>query len=439
MGSLAAAGLGFALFGPRGAKENSGGRIVLDYWEKWTGHEGRAMQRVVDDFNRSQDRIHVRYLVTSAIDQKSMIAIAGGDPPDVIGLWNYNVPGYAESGALIALDDLAPRFGVRPENYAAGMRPIMTHGGRLWATVNTGGTVALYYNKAMFREAGIDRPPQTIEELDEVDRRLTRVSSDGRIERVGFLHTEPGWWSWIWGYSFGGSLYDESTQRSLVDSAPNAAAYRWIQERTRRLGVEAIKRFVSSFGNYDSPQNAFLSGRVAMEVQGPWLANVVGAFHPDLDYGVAPVPVAANEYQRDAPVALIDTDILVIPRGAPHPEASMEFIAYTQRQEVVEYLSTIHCKNSPLAVSSEQFLANHPNRGVRIHDALAKSPRSYLCPRTRTWLQFKEEFDAAAETIWTLRESADDELRSLQVRTQAILDRAADQRRRRSLAKRGDA
>jgi ABC-type glycerol-3-phosphate transport system substrate-binding protein len=77
---------------------------------------------VVDDFNRSQARIHVRYLVTSAIDQKSMIAIAGGDPPDVIGLWNYNVPGYAESGALIALDDLAPRFGVRPENYAAGMR-----------------------------------------------------------------------------------------------------------------------------------------------------------------------------------------------------------------------------------------------------------------------------------------------------------------------------
>ena len=117
----------------------------------------------------------------------------------------------------------------------------------------------------------------------------------------------------------------------------------------------------------------------------------------------------------------------------------MEFIAYTQRQEVVEYLSTIHCKNSPLAVSSEQFLANHPNRGVRIHDALAKSPRSYLCPRTRTWLQFKEEFDAAAENIGTLRGSADDELRSLQVRTQAILDRAADQRRRRSVAKRGDA
>ena len=32
------------------------GRIVLDYWEKWTGHEAAAMQTVVDAFNASQDR-----------------------------------------------------------------------------------------------------------------------------------------------------------------------------------------------------------------------------------------------------------------------------------------------------------------------------------------------------------------------------------------------
>ena len=41
----------------------------------------------------------------------------------------------------------------------------------------------------------------------------------------------------------------------------------------------------------------------------------------------------------------------------------MEFIAFTQRQEAVEFLSTVHCKNSPLAVSSPEFLARHPNRG----------------------------------------------------------------------------
>jgi multiple sugar transport system substrate-binding protein len=434
LAALAAAGVGFAVFGPRGARESAGGRIVLEYWEKWTGHEGRAMQRIVDDFNSSQDRVLVRYTATSAIDQKSMVAIAGGDPPDVIGLWSYNIPGYAESNALIPLDDLAPRYGVRLENYAAGVRPVMTHYDRVWATVNTGGTIAMYYNKSLFRAAGMDadRPPRTIEEMDECDRRLTVIGADGRIERAGFLHTEPGWWSWLWGYSFGGSLCDPALERSQVASPRNIAAYEWVQSYSRRLGVDAIKRFRSTFGNYDSPLNAFLSGKVAMEVQGPWLANVVRAFRPDLDYGVCPIPVAADLYDPDAPVALIDTDVLVIPRGARHPEASMEFIAYTQRQDLVEFLSTAQCKNSPLAVSSEPFMANHPNRGVRVHDALAKSPRSFILPRTRTWLQFKEEFDAAAQNIWTLRSSAAEELSSLQLRTQEILDRAADQRRRRA-------
>jgi ABC-type glycerol-3-phosphate transport system substrate-binding protein len=430
---MAAAGAGFAVFGPRGAKDRIRGRIVLDYWEKWTGHEGRAMQRVVDDFNRSQDRIHVRYLATSAIDQKSMVAIAGGDPPDVLGLWNYNVPGYAESNAILPLDELAPRFGVVAENYAAGIRPILSYQGHLWCTVNTGGTLALYYNRSLFREAGLDpeRPPRTIEELDACDRALTRVSAAGRVERVGFLHTEPGWWSWIWGYSFGARLYDEDTERSLVDSPQNIAGYEWVQAATRRLGVDALKRFRSGLGNYDSPLNAFLDGKVAMEIQGPWLANVVNTFKPDLDYGVAPMPVLASLYQPDAPVALIDTDILVIPRGAPHPEASMEFIAYTQRQDVVEFLSTVHCKNSPLAASTPGFLAGHPNRGVRVHDALAKSPRSFVVPRTRTWLQFKEEFDATAEEIWALQVPAGAGLGRLARRTQAILDRAADRRCRR--------
>jgi hypothetical protein len=42
LGALAAGGAAFALFGPRGDKQSSRGRIVLDYWEKWTGHEARG-------------------------------------------------------------------------------------------------------------------------------------------------------------------------------------------------------------------------------------------------------------------------------------------------------------------------------------------------------------------------------------------------------------
>lgn len=439
IGAIAAAGAGFALFGPRGPKEAAGGRIVLDYWEKWTGHEGRAMQRIVDEFNNSQSRIFVRYLVTSGLDQKTLIAVAGGDPPDVVGLWNYNVPLYAETEAIIPLDEFDSSYGVSLDRYAPAVRQLLTHPdrsgrSRLWATVNTCGTVAMYYNRGVFRDAGLDpdRPPRTIEELDEYAKKIERTRAGGDIERVGFLHAEPGWWSWIWGYHFGGTLYDAESGRARADSPENTAAFEWLQEYPRRLGPDALKKFRSGFGTaYSSPQNALLTGQVAMVPQGPWLANVIQTFKPDLDYGVAPFPTSAAAYREDEPVGLIDSDILVIPRGVKHPEASMEFIAYTQRPEVVEYLSTAHFKNSPLAESSREFIEKHPNRGVRVHNAIAASPRGFVCPRTRVWPQLKDEFDASMQRMWGLTTPAKQELAAIQARAQGFLDQAEEQRRRR--------
>jgi len=230
-------------------------------------------------------------------------------------------------------------------------------------------------------------------------------------------------------------LYDRATDRSLASSAENLRAFAWLQSVSRRLGVERVVRFQSGFRTaYDSPQNGFLAGKVAMVVQGPWLANVVNAHNPGMDYLVAPFPVAEGLYDASAPIGLIDTDILVIPRGAKHPEASMEFIAYTQRQDVVEFLSTAHCKNSPLVEASELFLSQHPNRGVRVHGAIAASPRSFLCPPTRTWPQFKDEFDASMQRMWALARPAAEELKDADVRARALLDRAAAQRRRRGHA-----
>ncbi len=433
VGALGAAGLGFALFGPRGSKEQSGGRLVLDYWEKWTGHEGAAMQRVVDGFNASQDRLFVRYFVTSQIGQKALIAIAGGDPPDIIGLWNFNVPPYAESNALLPLDELVPSLGVRLEDYAPGVRQVMTHRGRFWAVVSTAGTLAMYYNRALLSAAGLDpgRPPRTVAELDAAHQGLVRADASGELDRVGFLHTEPGWWSWIWGYHFGGSIYDEASDRSTIASAENVAAYGWMQSYPAALGVDRVERFRAGLGSYNTPQNGFLTGKVAMEVQGPWLANMVAAFRPDLDYGVAPIPVDERVYDAAAPVALIDTDVLVIPRGARHPKESMEFIAYTQRREVCEALAKAHCKGSPLLDVSEDFLASHPNRGVRLHTELARSPRAFVAPRTRTWQQLKDETDATVQRIWRLEKPAPALLGELQARSQTIVDHAADQRARR--------
>jgi len=432
VGALATAGLGFALFGPRPAKRRDDGRLVLDYWEKWTGLEGRAMQTVVEDFNRSQDRLFVRYFSTAGIDEKAQITIAGGAPPDILGLWNYNLPAFAETNAILPLDELGAEFGVTPSIYSPGMAAATQHKGKFWAAVNTGGTVALYYNKAHFREVGLpDTGPRTIAELDEANRRITRIDNN-RITRMGFHHREPGWWVFIWGYPFGASLYDADTNRALLNSPENQAGYDWVQSYPKEFGLTRLNEFRSTFGNYDSPLNPFLAGKLSMVIQGPWLANMINAYAPDLDYGVVPLPVAESLYDPARPIGLVDTDILTIPRGVKHPDASMEFIAYTQRQDITEKLATVHCKGSPLATSSPQFLATHPNRGVRVFDDIAKSPRSFLVPKTRAWIQIRDELIWVFDQSWNMKGDPKDLLARAQTKVQGVLDNFELQSRRRA-------
>lgn len=449
LGAFGASAVAYAVFGPRGIKDTPPGRVVLDYWEKWTGQEGQAMQRVVDDFNASQDRIFVRYFSLSTIDQKAMVAISGGDPPDVLGLWNFSFPAFAESNALLSLDmlndayaaELAPIFRERyaedtwvfaPERYAPPIRDLVEYKGAVWGAVSTCSSMALYYSRTAFAEVGLDpdQPPRTIAELDLAAERLTTFNPDGSVRRAGFVHREPGWWDWIWGYSFGGSLLD-SAGRATAAAPENIRAYEWLQTYPERVGASRLLAFQSGFGGYNSTQQPLLAGKVAMALHGPFLANVVESFQPGFDYGAAPFPVEGSIYDPERPIALLEADTLSIPRGCKHPREAFEFVAYTQRRAALEHLATSHAKPSPLAEVSPGFVASHPNRSIEMHNRLVHSPRAFPKPPTRTWPQYEAEFVTTMGAMWNLRIDAAPALRAIQERAQGFIDLASAQSLRR--------
>ena len=433
LATLAVAGTGFAMFGPRGDAEHVGNRRILQYWEKWTGHEAVAMQQIVDEFNASQDKIFVRFFSMSSIDQKAMIAIAGGRPPDIIGLYNFNVPAYAESGAIIPLDDLAADRNIKQEHYVSALWPLLTHENKLYSVVSTCGSVAMFYNRTLFAQHGLDpdNPPQTIEQLDDANRILTQRDNAGRLSRVGYLAPHPGWWLWHWGYHFGGNLYDQTNNRALATSPQNIQAFQWLAEHARWLNPRDTDNFRAGFGPYSSPQNAFLEGRIAIVQQGPWLANVIDAFQPDMDYAVAPFPTHSSILDPSAPTGLLDADVLVVPRGAQDPEASMDFIAHVQRPENIQRLSAAHCKNAPLCNMPDSFSANHRHRFVKVPDQIANSPNAYFFPRTRVWPQYEDAMRNAFFTTWAGRLDPADALQSAQSLVQARLDDVAEKRAKR--------
>ena len=200
-------------FGPRQNQQLPTDRVIVEYWEKWTGEEEVGTRAVVDDFNKTVGRdkgIFVRYLSTSAVDRKTLVACAAGVPPDIAGFWESNIAQFAAENALLSLDQLAAEHHIDEPSYKPAFWKECHYGNTLYAMVSTGYDVAFYYNKRLFREAGLDpnHPPASIAELDAYAKRLDRIDPDGHVRCTGYMPMEPGWfinWTLIW---FGGSRWD---------------------------------------------------------------------------------------------------------------------------------------------------------------------------------------------------------------------------------------
>jgi ABC-type sugar transport system permease subunit/ABC-type glycerol-3-phosphate transport system substrate-binding protein len=402
-------------------------RVRVVYWEKWTGFEKDAMQAVVDDFNRAQDRVFVEYVSVSGIRTKTLIATAGGDPPDLAGLDNEMVDDFADKNALLPLDDFAEGTSIVESRYLPVYWDMVHYRGHLWALPTAPVLGALHWNKDLFRQAGLDpeKPPRTIAELDDYAKRLTRRNEvTGRLEIMGFLHSEPGHWPQIWGYFFGGTLWDGS-DRLTFDSPANIRAYEWVQSYAKEYGPAELQTLRSSFGPVSSAQNAFLSGKVAMALQAIWMASLIAAYNPKMQWGAAPFPSVG---EGAPPIALASADVLVIPRGARHPREAFAFLAYLAERKPLEKLCLGQSKNSPLVDVSPEFFAQHKHPYIRMFQDLASSPNTVHFPNLSVWQQYRFEAYNAFERIWLLQTTPAQALGDATARAQRAWDRERQRR-----------
>jgi len=366
------------------------GKVVVLYWEKWTGSEGEEMQKTVDAFNRSQDKIFVRYLSIADVNDKTLLATAGGDPPDVAGLWAGQVPQFSDVNALTDLKSMATAAGLTADYYIpAYWNQLNFHGG-LWALPSTPASVAMHVNvdKLPPQYKDPNNFPKTIEDFDTLVDTLNQKTSDGRLKLAGFMPSEPGWWNFAWGGWFGGKLIDGD--RLTINSKENVEGFQWVRHFKDSMGTQQIQAFQSGFGNSSSPQDAFMDGKVATELHGVYKANYIHLYNPGMHWYAVPVP-----YPKDRPDlaghTVIDQDVLMIPAGASHPKEAFEFIRYIQRQDVMESLCMRHGKNSPLARVSQNFLTHHPNPFIKLFDQLARSPNAIAAPMIGIQPQIMDE------------------------------------------------
>ncbi|MBL8877564.1 MAG: ABC transporter substrate-binding protein [Phycisphaerales bacterium] len=392
--------IGLLTFGPRGRATVPTDRVIVRYWEKWAGIEAVPVRRIVDDFNDTVGARHgiwVEYNSISDVDKRTLLATAGGDPPDIAGLFDHIVAQLADQNALLPLDSLAAEFDIRSDAFKPVWWQTGVFNDRLYALPSSPFTIALYYNRRLFREAGLDpdSPPRTIAELTDAIRRLTRYDEHGAITQAGFTVSPSmlGWWPWAWPFFFDARPWDG--RRFLVESPQIIDALNWVRDWRSTVGLNPMLAFEGSFQTIEGAQNPFLGERLAMVFQGPWMTNWIQTYAPHLDYGVAPFP--SSDAARHHTFA--SADVFVIPRGARRPREAMRFLQYMMQQDVLESLCKAHCKVSPFRRPQDDFFRDHPNPHIRTFDALAESPDAFSVPKSACWAQAKDITQVMLESV----------------------------------------
>ncbi|MEQ8818913.1 MAG: ABC transporter substrate-binding protein [Sumerlaeia bacterium] len=424
----AAAGLAVAVTGCSSGSSDirEDGRIVIDYWEKWTNFEKEAMQRI-DDYNASQDKVWVNFVSQSSLERKLLLATSGGNPPDVSGFWSYALPSFVDMGALQPLDYYMEDAGVDGEDYVPSIYALCHYRDHTWGLPTTPASIALHYNVDMLEEAGLDPAADlaTLDRFDAASQALTRSGDDGKYDQMGFLPTDPGWWTPMWGMWFGDPLISADGQELTCDSPESIAALEWFASFTKDYDYEKMRLFESAHrGQFASSSNSFMSNRMAMKLQGVWMASFIETFGPDVKWAAAPFP--AGFETGGEPVTIVETDLLVIPRGAEHPREAWDFIQFVQQQRNMERLCLDQFKFSPLREVSEDFYASHPNKEIELFRELAESKNAFGAPQIAIWTEYRDELGAAYQQLWTNPGGSDPEtlMRQVKERLQPRLDQA---------------
>lgn len=349
------------------------GRIVVTYWDRHFGHEHQSRVDLIEEYNRTQgvkDGVYVRAVPIGyyALMEKMLTSIAAGSPPDLcsldtpilaqlasqgsitpLGDWMKTVPALAEERFFPHTWEMVEFTGYDAANQA--------YREDVWAVPSNTDVYCLLWNKDAFRRAGLDpeRPPETLEELEEFAAKLTIVGPAG-VEQVGFLPWFPWDLTYMWGGVFGGSWYDESAGLATCASDANIiASYAWQARfsidptRNEQLPFALDPSKVQSYaalGSYQSASNPFYSGKVAMITEGEWQATFIPKYAPNLDWGVAPLPHPEGKPAvAYGPACVVDA----MPAGAPHKEAALKYLAwfFSPRPEtgispVSDYNAAIH-------------------------------------------------------------------------------------------------
>jgi sn-glycerol 3-phosphate transport system substrate-binding protein len=310
------------------APDTTGGeRTKVRFWTGLGGQLGEVIQVQVDKFNQSQDKVEVEVVFQQNYDgvqQKFQAALVGGDVPEIVQMEIHATPQFAASGALTPLEDFYkndPSFNF--DDLLPATLLNQSWDGKLYAMPINRSTPLLYYNKDLFRAAGLDpeQPPKTWQELREMSKKIAKMEN-GQTTVYGFLPMAD-WWifeSAVW--SNGGELMSEDL-KTVTFAEPGAEV---MQIWSDMVHQDKTARTFTGQQAGAQQQEEFIQGRAGMLINS---TAGLGRFTRDIkdfEFGTAFLPYMEG-HENAVPTG---GAAAAIPAAVPQEkkEAAWEFIKW---------------------------------------------------------------------------------------------------------------
>lgn len=330
----------FAQGGSEEANLTEDGRQIVTYWYYHKGNEATYQENAIARFNESQDKYFVQGF--SVPDkQKYLVAMASDESPDVIALTNAEVISYQTSGLLEDMSTMGEANGFDFSIYDAPALTANSVDGRMYAFPLTSVVIQMFYNIDLLNSIGETEPPTTMEELFEMAEKVTTVDESGNIDILGYPLFPLASARQELIYAFGGRWAAEDGVTPTANCEGNLKSLEMNMAFREKYGVEQVQRFVAT-GNTNryTPQDIFFAGKQLFRFDGPWFANQIREYNPDVNFGVAMVPgTEANPELLG--VSRYENTSLAIPVVAKEKEGAYAFISWFVTEGAKNFLLEI--------------------------------------------------------------------------------------------------
>ena len=317
--------------GKESAGEKGGNETVeLEYWIAGDPRRTPVYEKSVEEFMKVNPDIKVKVVEevgdNTQIQQKLMTMISSGSAPGVVQVDTMYVKDMAKAGTIVSMSGFDGADALAGEIFDGAQEPLVVDG-EIYGYPVRANSIQLVYNKKMFREAGLDpeKPPKTFDELIDYAEKLTKRDANGNVLVYGYesgMTKDPHWTAHVFSpifWSYGGEYQNDDGSAALNTEAAIKTMEYW-KTLMVDLKVSPTERI----------EKGFQTEKVAMVHTGEWDILSLKQDYPDVEFGFATLPVAAESV---TPIIPLGGRACVMPKGVKNQEAAWKLIQWVMNDE----------------------------------------------------------------------------------------------------------